>query len=62
MYQKILVPIDGSETAKLGLDEALRLAKVAYLKVALSGAPGDRPYALRTVLQAQCYGHPGAKL
>lgn len=27
MYQKILVPIDGSDTAKLGLDEALRLAK-----------------------------------
>lgn len=27
MYQKILVPIDGSDTAKLGLDEAVRLAK-----------------------------------
>lgn len=27
MYQKILVPIDGSDTAKLGLDEAMRLAK-----------------------------------
>jgi nucleotide-binding universal stress UspA family protein len=26
MYQKILVPIDGSDTAKLGLDEAVRLA------------------------------------
>ncbi len=27
MYQKILVPIDGSETATLGLSEAIRLAK-----------------------------------
>lgn len=27
MYQKILVPIDGSETANLGLSEAIRLAK-----------------------------------
>ncbi|MBS0396934.1 MAG: universal stress protein [Proteobacteria bacterium] len=27
MYQRILVPIDGSETAGLGLAEALRLAK-----------------------------------
>lgn len=27
MYQKILVPVDGSETSKLGLQEAIRLAK-----------------------------------
>ncbi len=27
MYQKILVPIDGSETATVGLNEAIRLAK-----------------------------------
>jgi len=27
MYQKILVPIDGSDTAALGLNEAIRLAK-----------------------------------
>jgi len=27
MYRKILVPIDGSETALLGLNEAIRLAK-----------------------------------
>lgn len=27
MYAKILVPIDGSETAALGLDEAIKLAK-----------------------------------
>ncbi|WP_436449803.1 universal stress protein, partial [Enterococcus faecium] len=27
MYGKILVPIDGSETANLGLNEAIKLAK-----------------------------------
>ncbi len=42
--------------------EALRLAKATYLKAALSGPKDDQPYALKTVLQAQCYGHPGAKL
>jgi len=42
--------------------EALRLAKRSYLKKALSAPPGDRPYALKTVLQAQCYGHPAATL
>jgi len=42
--------------------EALRLAKAAYLQVALSGPADDHPYALKTVLQAQCYGHPAATL
>ena len=28
MYQRILVPVDGSATALLGLDEAIRLAKL----------------------------------
>jgi hypothetical protein len=42
--------------------EALRLAKRSFLKAALAGSAGDRPYALKTVLQAQCYGHPAAKL
>jgi len=27
MYKKILVPVDGSHTSKLGLNEAIRLAK-----------------------------------
>jgi hypothetical protein len=42
--------------------EALRLAKREYLKTALAGSPKDRPYALKTVLQAHCYGHPAATL
>ena len=28
MYQKILVPVDGSETSTRGLNEAIRLAKI----------------------------------
>ena len=35
MYQRILIPIDGSETSKLGLAEALRLAKLCAAKVRL---------------------------
>jgi nucleotide-binding universal stress UspA family protein len=35
MYQKILVPIDGSETAALGLNEAIRLAKNQGAKIRL---------------------------
>ena len=29
MYSKILVPIDGSDTAALGLAEAMRLARLS---------------------------------
>jgi len=50
------VPLLGKPAA-----EALRLAKRAYLQKAIS-AKADRPYAYKTVLQAQCYGHPGAVL
>lgn len=35
MYKKILVPIDGSATSKLGLDEAIRLAKHHKARVRL---------------------------
>jgi nucleotide-binding universal stress UspA family protein len=35
MYQKILVPIDGSETAMAGLEEAVKLAKVHGSQVRL---------------------------
>ncbi|VTU22194.1 universal stress protein [Variovorax sp. PBL-E5] len=33
MYQRILVPIDGSTTSLLGLDEAVRLAKLTGAKL-----------------------------
>jgi len=35
MYQRILVPIDGSSTANRGVDEAIRLAKLAGAQVRL---------------------------
>lgn len=35
MYQKILVPIDGSTTATAGLDEAIKLARVCGARLRL---------------------------
>ena len=35
MYQRILVPVDGSDTAKRGLDEAVRLSKALGARVKL---------------------------
>ena len=35
MYRRILVPVDGSKTAALGLREAIRLAKEGRAKVRL---------------------------
>jgi nucleotide-binding universal stress UspA family protein len=53
MYQRILVPIDGSATSNQGLDEAIKLAKLtgAELRLmhvvdALSFATGFEPYAV----------------
>lgn len=55
MYQRILVPIDGSTTSAQGLDEAIKLAKVtgASLRLihvvdALTFATGFEPYATYT--------------
>src|ERR1035437_8110562 len=52
MYQRILVPIDGSTTSTQGLDEAIKLAKLtgASLRLihvvdALTFATGFEPYA-----------------
>jgi nucleotide-binding universal stress UspA family protein len=35
MYQNILVPIDGSETAGRGLDEAIELARTLGARIRL---------------------------
>jgi len=35
MYQKILVPVDGSDTSSRGLDEALRLARLTGAQLRL---------------------------
>ncbi len=53
MYQRILVPIDGSATANLGLEEAIKLSKLtgASLRLIhvldpLTFATGFEPYAV----------------
>jgi nucleotide-binding universal stress UspA family protein len=35
MYQRILVPVDGSPTSKLGLDEAIKLAGLTGARLRL---------------------------
>ena len=44
MYQRILVPIDGSETSTRGLDEALRLAQLTHGRVRLMHAIDELKY------------------
>jgi len=51
MYQRILVPIDGSSTSNQGLDEAIKLAKLTGASIrllhvtdALSFATGFEPF------------------
>lgn len=60
MYQRILVPIDGSETSNRGLQEAVRLAKEQGARLclvhvidqsAIPGLPSSGLY-VRTVLEA----------
>lgn len=46
----------------VGAAEALRLAKCEMVKQALEGDEADEPYAFKTLLQMQCYGHPLAAL
>jgi Peptidase family C25 len=42
--------------------EAFRRAKHAFLRAGLAADEADHPYLLKTVLQAQLYGHPEATL
>ncbi len=46
----------------VGAAEALRLAKRKMVLKALQGDEADEPYAFKTLLQMQCYGHPLAML
>lgn len=41
MYRRILVPVDGSPTSKLGLQEAIKLAKATGAKLRLVYAVND---------------------
>lgn len=46
MYQRILVPIDGSETAKRGLEEAIKLTKALGAKLKIVHIVDDSALAL----------------
>ena len=46
MYQRMLVPVDGSETARRGLDEAIKLSKTLGASVRLVHIVDETPLAL----------------
>ena len=50
-YKKILVPVDGSKTSKLGLREAMRLARGQHAKLQLVHIV-DQHYALMSAPEA----------
>jgi nucleotide-binding universal stress UspA family protein len=55
MYKKILVPVDGSETAMLGLQEAIRLAKDQKATVRLFHVVND--FLMIASPEAAVYSH-----
>ncbi|MDN4590501.1 universal stress protein [Xenophilus aerolatus] len=59
MYQRILVPVDGSETSRRGLDEALRLAAAVGGRVRVLHAIDELSFALAMDAYA---GNPGGWL
>lgn len=59
MYQRILVPVDGSETSRRGLDEALRLAAAVGGHVRVLHAIDELSFALAMDAYA---GNPGGWL
>lgn len=46
MYQRILVPVDGSETSNAGLDEAIKLAKLTGAQLRLMHVIDESPLLL----------------
>jgi len=46
MYQRILVPVDGSATSAKGLDEAIRLAKLTGASLELVNVVDDMSLAV----------------
>jgi nucleotide-binding universal stress UspA family protein len=58
MYQRILVPVDGSATSMLGLDEAVKLAKLTGGRLRLVHVVNEMPY----VFEAECYSGMWANL
>ena len=52
MYQRILVPVDGSPTSNAGLAEAMKLAKLTGAKLKLLHVVDELPF----VMSAEGYG------
>lgn len=46
MYERILVPIDGSDTSQFGLQEAIRVAKLAHARIRLIHVIDELSFAL----------------
>ena len=57
MYQKILVPIDGSELSTHALDEAIQMGKLMHAKLRLFHVVDETSLAI-----ASGYGFGGALL
>ena len=56
MYERILVPVDGSATSNLGLDEAIELAKLTGAQIRLLHVVDEMPF----VMSADGYGATSA--
>jgi nucleotide-binding universal stress UspA family protein len=58
MYERILVPVDGSPTSSAGLDEAIRLAKLTKGRLRLLHVVDQLPFSLA----ADSYGGMTAQI
>lgn len=58
MYERILVPIDGSATSMRGLEEAMRLAKLTHATLRLVHVIDDLSYSL----SVDAYGYYAGEL
>ena len=50
MYQRILVPVDGSPTSNAGLAEAIKLAKLTDARVRVLHVVDEMPFIIRRAL------------
>ncbi|KCV62797.1 universal stress family protein [Bordetella bronchiseptica 99-R-0433] len=58
MYQRILVPIDGSPTSELGVHEAIRMARLAHARIRLIHVVDELSFAFGV----DAYGYSAAEL
>lgn len=46
MYERVLVPVDGSATSNQGLEEAIKLARLTGAKIGYPSAVSNAAYAM----------------